>query len=84
MSRIRWDPSLDPSDYTVGYRDRFAGVRERSLEGWTAESTDEDFIPQHRIVYFRRRSDGALVWDRRSRVDAVFSRRGSPGSGSEL
>ncbi|KAL2015502.1 hypothetical protein VTK56DRAFT_5357 [Thermocarpiscus australiensis] len=72
MNRIRWDTELDSSDYVIGYEDRFIGVQEKELEAWKTEQTDEEFIPQHRIVYFKRRSDGRRVWDRRTRVDELF------------
>ncbi|ETS83175.1 hypothetical protein PFICI_05051 [Pestalotiopsis fici W106-1] len=72
ISRIRWDPGMDSGDYLVGYEDRFLGIKERALDQWKAEQTDEEFIPQHRIMYFKRVSDGVLVWDRRSRRDDVF------------
>lgn len=72
MNRIRWDPLLDSSDYLVGYEDRFSGAMEKDLEAWKSEQTDEEFIPQHRILYFRRKSDGRKVWDRRTRFDEVF------------
>lgn len=72
IKRLRWDPHLDRSDFIVGYEDRFLGARERPLESWKSEQTDEEFIPQHRILYFKRRSDGAVVWDRRTRKDDVF------------
>ncbi|EJT78999.1 hypothetical protein GGTG_04090 [Gaeumannomyces tritici R3-111a-1] len=72
ISRLRWDPSLDSSDYIVGYEDRFKGAMERSLDAWKSEQTDEEFIPQHRILYFKRRSDGVIVWERRTRKDELF------------
>lgn len=72
MNRIRWDAALDSSDYIIGYEDRFVGAREKALEQWKSEQTDEEFIPQHRILYFKRRSDDVIVWERRSRVDDVF------------
>ena len=71
LNRLRWDPNLDPSDYIIGYEDRFLGAREMSLEKWKTEQTDEEFIPQHRILYFRKR-EGEVVWERKSRVDLVF------------
>lgn len=77
MSRLRWDHDIDASDHVVGYEDRFTGLRERALEDWRGEQTDNDFIPQHRIVYFKRRSDGVVVWDRRTRMDHVFGSGGS-------
>lgn len=77
INRLRWDPDLDSSEYIVGYEDRFLGVRERALDAWKSEQTDEEFIPQHRILYFKRRDagdggDGAIVWDRGQRTDAIF------------
>jgi len=71
LNRLRWDPNLDPSDYIIGYEDRFLGAREMSVEKWKTEQTDEEFIPQHRILYFRKR-EGEVVWERKSRVDLVF------------
>lgn len=72
MNRLRWDDSMDSNDFVVGYEDRFAGIKEKELAEWKSEQTDEEFIPQHRIAYFKRRSDGVVVWDRGMRVDLVF------------
>ncbi|KAJ2898287.1 uncharacterized protein MKZ38_004012 [Zalerion maritima] len=77
INRLRWDPGLDSSDYLVGYEDRFLGIMERSLDLWKGEQTDEEFIPQHRIVYFKRKGKDAngeaeIVWDRRTRKDVIF------------
>lgn len=72
MNRIRWDPDMESGDYLVGYEDRFVGAREKDLESWKTEQTDEEFIPQHRILYFKRRSDGFVVWERRTRTDVIF------------
>lgn len=73
------DPSLDSGDFIVGYEDRFAGAMERALDAWKTEQTDEEFIPQHRILYFKRRSDATVVWERRTRTDLLF---GSGGGAS--
>ncbi|RFU72666.1 hypothetical protein TARUN_9587 [Trichoderma arundinaceum] len=72
LNRIRWDAGMDSGDYVVGYEDRFIGAQEKALDLWRTEQTDEEFIPQHRILYFKRKSDGVIVWDRRSRVDTIF------------
>ncbi|CAH0055841.1 unnamed protein product [Clonostachys solani] len=72
MNRLRWDPHMDSDDYIVGYEDRFTGTCEKSLEMWKTDQTDEEFIPQHRILYFKRRSDNELVWERRTRIDKIF------------
>lgn len=78
ISRLRWDPNIDFGDYLVGYEDRFLGVKEMPLSRWKSEQTDEEFIPQHRIVYFQRKSDGRRVWDREARKDEIF-RSGAGG-----
>jgi uncharacterized protein (UPF0248 family) len=77
LNRLRWDPALDASEYIVGYEDRFLGTREMPLGRWKSEATDEEFIPQHRILYFKKRGGGEgkgdmVVWDRAGRVDRVF------------
>lgn len=78
LNRLRWDPNLDPADYMIGYEDRFLGAKETSLEKWKTEQTDEEFIPQHRILYFRQKFNdegygkGELVWERATRIDKVF------------
>jgi uncharacterized protein (UPF0248 family) len=63
---------MDSGDYIVGYDDRFLGAKERALDLWKSEQTDEEFIPQHRILYFKRKSTGVVVWDRHTRKDEVF------------
>lgn len=72
MNRLRWDPNMDSDDYVIGYLDRFEGVQEKPLGSWQSEQTDEEFIPQHRIVYFKRKSDASIVWERHSRTDKIF------------
>lgn len=72
ISRIRWDPSLDARDFVIGYEDRFLGTRETEIEKWKTEQTDLEFIPMHRVVYFKRKSDGVLVWDRETKKDLLF------------
>lgn len=44
-------------------------------KGGVADVTDEEWIPQHRIMYFRKKGDeeeGRRVWDRASRLDKLF------------
>ena len=72
LNRLRWDSTFDSADFVVGYEDRFLGARERAVDQWKSEQTDEEFIPQHRILYFKRKSDEMIMWERRSRVDKVF------------
>ncbi|KAK6819253.1 hypothetical protein RU639_008103 [Aspergillus parasiticus] len=72
LSRLRWDAEFDIEDYIVGYDDRFLGEREMPVGQWKADLTDEAFIPMHRILYFKRKSDGVKVWDRETRTDLLF------------
>ena len=78
LSRIRHDPSLDESDFIVGYIDRHAPeMMEMDVSAWkggVTDFTDEEWIPQHRIMYFRKRGDeeGRKVWDRVTRLDRLF------------
>ncbi|MCJ1424641.1 hypothetical protein MMC29_002529 [Sticta canariensis] len=75
LSRIRHDPALDDADFIVGYHDRHADVMELPVSSWRGggDVTDEEFIPQHRILYFRRKEDGIKVWDRKERLDLLFN-----------
>ena len=43
-------------------------------KGGVADVTDEEWIPQHRIMYFRKKGDevGRRVWDRATRLDRLF------------
>ena len=46
------------------------------VQSWISESTDEEWIPQHRIRYFKKICvDGQIeiVWDRETRVDKIFN-----------
>lgn len=72
LNRMRYDPGLDDEDHIVGYRDRHDGVQELSASLWKSDTTDEEFIPQHRIKYFKRKSDDVVVWDRFMRLDLIF------------
>ncbi|XP_010742632.3 leukocyte receptor cluster member 9 [Larimichthys crocea] len=81
ISRILWDPSVDASEFVVGYVDRFLGVLERPFNdfNWDANPCDCDYttelaLPRHRIQYFTYR--GHRVWDRHSRTDRVFGSTG--------
>lgn len=81
ISRILWDPSVDASEFVVGYVDRFLGVLERPFcdFNWETNPCDCDYtaelaLPRHRIQYFTYR--GHRVWDRHTRTDRVFGSTG--------
>ncbi|KAJ5872899.1 uncharacterized protein N7529_005252 [Penicillium soppii] len=71
ISRITWDSGFDRSDYVIGFMDRFEGQLEVGMDSWKKETTDEEFIPQHRVLYIRH-NNGEIVWDRRRRIDKIF------------
>jgi 2'-5' RNA ligase/uncharacterized protein (UPF0248 family)/endonuclease/exonuclease/phosphatase family metal-dependent hydrolase len=74
MSRIQWDidGGYDVDNFVIGYEDRFEGTMEIPLAAWKRESTHEEFIPMHRIVWIKNKESGEKVWDRYTRLDAVF------------
>ncbi|UQC89328.1 endonuclease/Exonuclease/phosphatase [Colletotrichum lupini] len=74
LNRLRWDPDIDSNDYVIGYEDRFLGPQEKALSAWKSEQTHEEFIPQHRILWFKRGSDGVIVWHRSERIDLLFKK----------
>ena len=74
VGRIRFDSALDPRRFTIGYEERFAGVREAPL----ADFIGEGEIPWHRIWFIK--AGPLIVWDRRERIDLVFGSGNSPAA----
>ncbi|EPS39563.1 hypothetical protein H072_6651 [Dactylellina haptotyla CBS 200.50] len=72
FNRIKWDGKYDAASYVIGYEDRFRGVLEIGAHLWKTEMTDEEFVPMHRVVYFKEKKTGVVVWDREKRVDKIF------------
>jgi len=84
LSRLQWDPVYRSEDFVIGYLERFEGIKEMPLDLWLKESTEEDFIPQHRIKYFKKTLSEEVVWSRDDRIDKVFgSGLGDGGSDRE-
>jgi uncharacterized protein (UPF0248 family) len=81
LDRIKHDSSLSTSEYVIGYLERFDGIMEMPVSNWIRESTDEDFIPQHRIRWIKRRQLAGeeaveeVVWSRDERIDKIFGSR---------
>lgn len=73
LNRLRHDGRYSLDDFLIGYSDRHEGVQEKGAGSWVTESTSEDFIPQHKILYFSKK--GEKVWDRKERIDLVFGVR---------
>ena len=74
IGRIRFDAALDVSRFTVGYEERFAGVREAPLAGVLGEGE----VPWHRIWLIKAGS--LVVWDRRARIDLILGSGASPAA----
>ncbi|KAJ9481315.1 hypothetical protein VN97_g12180 [Penicillium thymicola] len=71
INRITWDSAFERSNYIIGFVDRFEGQLEITMRSWKKETTDEEFIPQHRVLYIRH-TNGEIVWDRRRRIDKIY------------
>lgn len=80
-SRILHDARYNADEYVVGYIDRFSDIPlEIGVNDWCRVKEDESFIPESRVVYFKRRwREGGgselsehIVWDRVRRIDEVF------------
>nr|CAB3260711.1 uncharacterized protein LOC100175594 [Phallusia mammillata] len=76
INRVKWDESLSPDEFCVGYTDRFDGLVEKPFAdfNWDIDiagvGPDIFCIPQHRIQYFKR--NDRVVWDKSKRLDNVF------------
>lgn len=66
----QWDSQYDSDEFVIGYEDRFDGIMECKLNAFVKDITDDNFIPWHRVIYFKQ--SGAIVWDRRTRQDDIF------------
>merc|ERR1711915_171759 len=80
IKRLQWDPMLPKEYFIIGYLDRFLGVIEENFTTFCWEdlaSVDYDVlaIPQHRIQYFKYKTE--KVWDKMDRLDIGFGSTGS-------
>jgi uncharacterized protein (UPF0248 family) len=73
LNRLKWDDALDSSDFVVVYEDRHAGLMETPVDAWSTESTEETFIPMHRVRAVKKKSTGMVVWHREERIDLISS-----------
>ena len=78
LSRLRHDPEFSSQSFTIGYIDRHSPkVMELPLSSWKGgDVTHEEFIPLHRILWFKRDADDKKVWDRKERLDEIFGSDG--------
>jgi uncharacterized protein (UPF0248 family) len=71
LNRLKWDGAFKSKDYIVVYEDRHAGLMERPVDAWDTESTEETFIPLHRVRSVKKKSTGMVVWHREERIDLI-------------
>lgn len=76
LNRLKWDSAFVSRDFVVVYEDRHDGMMEQSVDDWTAESTEEHFIPGHKIRAIKRRDTGKVVWHREERIDLISGKSG--------
>lgn len=80
INRIFWDQEINKEYITVGYLDRFLGIKEVlfNLFDW-GDIVEADInslaIPRHRIHYFKYKNE--TIWDKKTRLDNVFGSTGS-------
>lgn len=71
LNRLKWDDGFESKEYAVVYEDRHDGLMEIGVDVWTTESTEEHFIPMHRIRSIRKKTTGMTVWHREERIDLI-------------
>ena len=81
LGRLRYGGDYDIDEFVVGYKDRHSSrLMEKPAVQWAKDTTDEEFIPEHRIEYFKRYSaDGKeeVLWNKSARLDKIFQHGGS-------
>lgn len=80
LNRIQWDNEINKEYITVGYLDRFLGLKECHFNQFDwGDIVEADLgalaIPKHRINYFKYKN--AKIWDKNERLDNVFGSTGS-------
>jgi uncharacterized protein (UPF0248 family) len=74
-NRLKYDDSWDIDEFVLGYIDRHnEKIVEKSAGDWVRETTAEEFIPEHRIEYFKKVGSAAeeFVWHKSRKVDQIF------------
>jgi 2'-5' RNA ligase/uncharacterized protein (UPF0248 family) len=80
VNRIQWDNEINRDYITVGYLDRFLGLKECEFNTFDwGDIVLADLgtlaIPEHRISYFKYKNE--IVWDKSKRLDNFFGSTGS-------
>ncbi|TGO45485.1 hypothetical protein BCON_0388g00070 [Botryotinia convoluta] len=83
LHRLLHDPSYSIENHLIGYRDRHAGVMFKNASDWKLDTIDEEWIPEHKVLYFIQtlpeNKKKRFIWHREQKLDLLF---GSGGSNS--
>jgi uncharacterized protein (UPF0248 family) len=75
-NRLKFDDAWDIDEFVLGYIDRHNDkILEKPAVDWVRETTAEEFIPEHRIEYFKRVNadrGGEFMWHKSKRLDKIF------------
>lgn len=85
ITRILWDPSLEKTDFSFVFQDRFDGLNERSVTAANDNVKGRErllvkAIPEHRILQVKYKE--RIVWCKKQRIDLVFG-SGSAGAATD-
>jgi uncharacterized protein (UPF0248 family) len=70
FARIKWDKKFNPEEVTIGYLDRFDGLKETAFSVFDEKDvSSETFIPWHRVQFFKQNE--TMLWDRRTKLDLL-------------
>jgi uncharacterized protein (UPF0248 family) len=78
LDRLLWDGTYDIDEFVVGYTDRHSTLPlEKLALDWVKDTTDENWVPEHKIEYFKRYYDGKseVLWDKATRLDKIFTKK---------
>ncbi|KUJ20962.1 uncharacterized protein LY89DRAFT_420808 [Mollisia scopiformis] len=80
INRLKYDrANFKVDEWAIGYVDRhMQAMQEKPVRDWATDVTDEAFIPQHRIEYFKvypKDSPPVIMWEKASKKDLIFTGR---------
>ncbi|KAF7948377.1 uncharacterized protein EAE97_003788 [Botrytis byssoidea] len=81
LHRLLHDPSYSIENHLIGYRDRHAGVMFKNASDWKLDTMDEEWIPEHKVLYFIQtlpdKNKKKFIWHREQKLDLLFGSGGS-------
>ncbi|TGO32831.1 hypothetical protein BHYA_0286g00060 [Botrytis hyacinthi] len=81
LHRLLHDPSYSIENHLIGYRDRHAGVMFKNASDWKLDTMDEEWIPEHKVLYFIQtlpdKNKKRFIWHREQKLDILFGSGGS-------